>query len=79
MRAVTQENLAEYRITVHGLKSISGWICADGIQARAASLEALAKEGNYAGVITLNKNLIAEAEKFTNELREKLDEIDAGK
>jgi CheY-like chemotaxis protein/HPt (histidine-containing phosphotransfer) domain-containing protein len=68
LRAVTEENLPEYAINVHALKSVSGWICADGIQARAAGLEALAKAGNFVGVTTLNKSLIDETETFMSNL-----------
>jgi HPt (histidine-containing phosphotransfer) domain-containing protein len=74
LRVVTEENISEYAINVHGLKSISGWICADGIQARAASLEALAKAGNFAGVTTLNKALMDETEAFMSDLRIQLED-----
>jgi CheY-like chemotaxis protein len=79
LRVVTKENLPEYAINVHGLKSISGWICADGIQARAASLEALAKAGIVDGVTTLNELLLTEAENLINELTDQLDGIDSVK
>jgi CheY-like chemotaxis protein len=75
LRIVTEENLPEYAITVHALKSISGWIFADGIQAKAADLEALAKEGDFAGVTTLNGALLGETENFINELRGQLEEV----
>jgi HPt (histidine-containing phosphotransfer) domain-containing protein len=72
LRPVTEETLPEYAINVHGLKSIGGWICADGIQARAASLEALAKAGNFVGVTTLNGALLTETENFINDLSEQI-------
>jgi CheY-like chemotaxis protein/HPt (histidine-containing phosphotransfer) domain-containing protein len=76
LRGVTEENLSEYAIHVHGFKSISGWISADGLQARAASLEILAKAGDYAGVMKLNDILLQEAENFTRDLDGQL--IDMG-
>ncbi|MDR0302150.1 MAG: response regulator [Treponema sp.] len=72
LRIVTEETLPEYAVNVHGLKSISGWISADGIQARAASLEALAKAGVFAGVTALNDILLNETENFINELLEEV-------
>jgi CheY-like chemotaxis protein len=69
LRVVTKETLTDYAINVHGLKSISGWISADGIQARAASLEALAKAEDFDGVMTLNKNFVDDIETFISELR----------
>jgi signal transduction histidine kinase/CheY-like chemotaxis protein len=74
LRAVTEENIADYAINVHGLKSIGGWICADGIRARAASLEALAKAGDLFGVTTLNKYLMDETETFMSDLRVQIDD-----
>jgi HPt (histidine-containing phosphotransfer) domain-containing protein len=79
LRDITEQNLPEYAINVHGLKSIGGWICADGIRARAASLEALSKAGDLFGVTTLNEALINETADFINELRGQLEAIDAGK
>jgi signal transduction histidine kinase/CheY-like chemotaxis protein len=72
LRNVTEETMPDYAINVHGLKSISGWISADGIQAKAASLEALAKTGDFVGVATLNSALLNEAENFISELRGQL-------
>jgi hypothetical protein len=74
LRVVTEKTLPEYAIDVHGLQSISGWICADGIQVRAANLEALAKMDNFAGVTTLNKTLLTETENFINNLRDQLED-----
>jgi HPt (histidine-containing phosphotransfer) domain-containing protein len=73
LRVVVEGELPEYVITVHGLKSISGWISADGIQAIAANLEALAKAGDFLGVTTLNETLLSETEAFISELSGKLE------
>jgi CheY-like chemotaxis protein len=73
LRNVTEVNISEYATNVHGLKSISGWICADGIQVRAASLEILAKAGNFVGVTALNPYLIEEVETFLSNLNIQLE------
>jgi hypothetical protein len=72
LRSVTEENLNEYAINVHSLKSISGWICADDIRARAANLELLAKAGDLIGVTTLNTELIKETEDLISSLNTQL-------
>jgi CheY-like chemotaxis protein len=72
LRVVTEESLPEYAANIHALKSISGWIAADGIRARAASLETLAKEGNFPGVTALHKELLDEIETLISDLRAQL-------
>jgi CheY-like chemotaxis protein len=74
LRVVTEESLPEYAINIHALKSVSGWIAADGIRAKAASLEALAKAGNLPGVMTLNADLLDEIDASIAELRVQLEE-----
>jgi CheY-like chemotaxis protein len=74
LRVVSEEGLPEYAVGVHALKSISGWIAADGIRAGAAHLEALAKAGNFAGVMTLNTDLLDETEAFISALRVQLED-----
>jgi HPt (histidine-containing phosphotransfer) domain-containing protein len=75
LRVVAEETLSEYTITIHGLKSISGWISADGIQAKAIDLETLAKAGDFVGVTTLNAALLSETEALISELRGQLEEV----
>jgi CheY-like chemotaxis protein len=79
LRNVTGETLPDYAINVHGLKSASRWISADSVQAKAASLEILAKAGVFAGVTALNEELLNETEKLIQDLRHKLDQADTGK
>ncbi|MDR0443683.1 MAG: response regulator [Treponema sp.] len=69
LRIVTEENLPDYAVNVHGLKSISGWICAQDIQAKAANIEALAKAGDLPGVIGQNDWFLKDAETFIAGLR----------
>ena len=69
LRGVTGENLGEYVINVHGLKSTSAWICAQNIQEGAAELEVLAKNGNFSAVAARNGAFLNDAEKFINNLK----------
>ena len=71
---VTEENLSEYAINMHSLKSISSWICAENIRAGAERLEALAKDGDISGVLARNEALLKEAGTFLKELKAMLEE-----
>ena len=73
--SVSANNLAEYAIDVHGLKSISGWICAQSIREGAAELEALAKAGDLASVTARNDAFLNDAAAFLNELKAALENI----
>jgi signal transduction histidine kinase/CheY-like chemotaxis protein len=68
LRNINEENLPEYAINIHGLKSISGWICAENIRANAATLEALAKAGDLSGVIAQNNKFLKDTETFVKDL-----------
>jgi HPt (histidine-containing phosphotransfer) domain-containing protein len=68
LRGVTGENLPDYAINIHGLKSISGWICAENIRKGAAELEAMAKAGDASGVLARNDTFLKETDTFVNEL-----------
>jgi response regulator RpfG family c-di-GMP phosphodiesterase len=69
LRGVTQENLPDYVINVHGLKSISAWICAESIRKGAADLEALAKTGDVSGVLAQNEKFLKDTETFLKDLQ----------
>jgi HPt (histidine-containing phosphotransfer) domain-containing protein len=75
LRGVTAENLQDYAINIHGLKSISGWICAENIRASSADLEALAKAGDISAVTARNDQFLNETEAFAKELEGKLEKI----
>jgi hypothetical protein len=68
LRNVTKENLPEYAISIHGLKSISGWICAETVRANAADLEALAKAGDFSAVTAQNDKFLNDTEAFVKNL-----------
>jgi signal transduction histidine kinase/DNA-binding response OmpR family regulator/HPt (histidine-containing phosphotransfer) domain-containing protein len=65
---VNKENLADYAITVHGIKSSSRSIGAEGLANKAEALEKAAKEGDIDFVIANNAAFIAGAEKIIGEL-----------
>jgi CheY-like chemotaxis protein len=69
LREVTAESLPEYAINVHGLKSMSAWICAESLRAGAEGLENLAKAGDFSGISARSAALLEEAEAFIKELR----------
>jgi signal transduction histidine kinase/CheY-like chemotaxis protein len=69
LRGVTEGNLPDYAINVHGLKSISAWICAENVQKSAAELEALAKAGDASGVLARNEKFLKDTETFLKELQ----------
>jgi HPt (histidine-containing phosphotransfer) domain-containing protein len=72
LRNVTKENLQDYAILVHGLKSTSGWICAEGIQKEAMELEALAKAGNISEVLSRNNKFLDAVQTFITNLEAQL-------
>ena len=73
LRGVTEENLPEYAVNVHGLKSISAWICAESIREGAAELEALAKAGDFSAVAARNDTFLNDTSVFLNELKTTLE------
>ena len=73
LRGVTPENLADYAINIHGLKSISGWICAQNIRETAAELESLAKAGDFSAITARNDKFLNDTEAFINELKAALE------
>jgi len=72
IRVVTRDNLADYAITVHGIKGSSRSICADSIGDHAEMLEKAAKEGDIDFVIANNPAFIAAVEKLLNDLEKAL-------
>ena len=62
MRNVTEKNLQDYAVEVHGLKSISAAIAADEMSKKAEELELMAKEGDISGVLAKNNDFLKYAE-----------------
>jgi signal transduction histidine kinase/DNA-binding response OmpR family regulator len=61
-------NLADYAVTVHGIKGSSYGISADAVGQRAEELEYAAKAGNFDFVKAKNDGFIGMAEQFIAEL-----------
>ncbi|MDR3120487.1 MAG: response regulator, partial [Clostridiales bacterium] len=75
-RAVTQEKLSDYAVTVHGIKGSSRGICAEPVGAAAEALEHAAKAGNFEFVSQNNAAFIAAAERLIGDLNIKLKAVD---
>ncbi|MDR0312247.1 MAG: hypothetical protein LBI14_01475 [Treponema sp.] len=73
LRVVTEGNLSDYAINIHGLKSISGWICAESIRAGAEELERLAKAGDLSGVTARNDGFLNGVAAFIKDLKAALE------
>jgi len=74
--SVSIETLAEYAVTVHGIKGSSRNICADAIGKQAEALEWAAKAGDYDFVEKNNPALIEAAAKLVSGLDEMLAGLD---
>jgi PAS domain S-box-containing protein len=74
LRALSRETLADYAISVHGIKGASYGICAEGIGRQAEDLEYAAKDGDYEKVAANNDAFIARVEKVVAELKSLLEE-----
>jgi len=74
IRAVTQETLADYAITVHGIKGSSRTIGADVLGTRAETLEKAAKAGDFAFILANNQDFLEATEKLLAALSASLQE-----
>ena len=73
MRNVSEENLHEYAIDVHALKSMAGAIGAKDISSRARELETESKAGNLTPVLELNDKLLDDVEMLRNQIMDWLE------
>ena len=69
LRDITKENLPEYAIAVHGIKSVSGTIAAEDINERAKKLEIMAKAGDLSGVMAENTGFLKDTEILVDEIK----------
>jgi len=69
MKAVTAEKLHEYAISAHGVKSVSQYIGAEEAVKTAKELEALAKNGDFAGVSAQNEAFIKYAQNLVDNIK----------
>jgi len=68
LRVVTPETLRDCVISAHGLKGMSGNICAEQIRAAAAELEATARNDDLAGVLKLTRPILRAAEHLVDNI-----------
>ena len=69
LRKVTEDNLQEYAINVHGLKSVSSTIAAEDISGRAKKLELMAKSGDFSGIMAENDQLLKDTEILVSNIK----------
>jgi len=62
LSTVTKETLADYAITVHGLKGACATICAEEARKAAFSMEQKSRAGDLNGVLAENKAFIKSVE-----------------
>jgi len=75
MESVSQDNLSDYRIKVHGLKGTSAAISAMKVSEEAKKLEAAAETGDFAYITTNNQAFIDSTLTFIDSIENMLDEI----
>jgi hypothetical protein len=72
-------SLADYIITVHGLKGSSYGICADGVGKEAEALESAARTGGLERVIAGNVPFIEKAEALLRDIGQLLEKAETAK
>ena len=70
MRNVSEMNLKNYAVYVHGIKSISEAVGAEEARKTALDLEELAKNGDFTGVQAKNRAFIAYLENLVTHIQE---------
>gem|GEM_PF-477064 len=76
--AVDRDNLTEYAIEVHGMKSAMRGVGAESLGDMAESLEHAAKSGDYPTVESDNQALVDATEKLIGTLEDLLDKAEEG-
>jgi len=73
MRNVSENNLGDYAVSVHGVKSTSEAVGAEETRKTAKQLELMAKSGDLAGVLAQNKAFIKHLENLVNNIKNSLE------
>jgi CheY-like chemotaxis protein len=68
LRSVTESTLAEYAVTIHGVKGSCYGICADEAGRMAEALEIAAENGDFAHVMAGNETFIGKVEALLQQL-----------
>ena len=69
IKGVTRDTLADYAMTIHGIKGSSRGICADELGAKAEALERAAKDGNFEFVAANNNAFIEATRNLADDLK----------
>jgi len=77
IRGVSSETLPDYLINIHALKGIGGNVGAKEIAGSAVRLEAMAKNGDLAGVQAGNGDLLEKIGVLIDDIKKWLEQIDA--
>jgi HPt (histidine-containing phosphotransfer) domain-containing protein len=77
IRDVSSETLPDYKIKIHALKGSSGSVGAKELAAAAARLEAMAKDGDLAGVLVGNRDFLERTGVLLNDIRSWLEQFGA--
>ena len=78
IKSVTEDKLADYAITVHGIKGSSRGISADMVGSAAESLEKAAKAGDFAYVSSHNQTFLDAVWKLVFDIEDMLSNINTG-
>ena len=70
---VSKETLADYAITIHGVKGTSAHIGAEALREKAKNMEAQAKSGDLDGILAVNDSFIKEASALLAVVKDWLD------
>jgi len=74
MKGVSEKTLKDYSVIVHEVKSMSQYIGAEETRKSAKQLEAMARDGDLAGVLTLNEAFIKHTKKIVDNVQKWLAE-----
>jgi signal transduction histidine kinase/CheY-like chemotaxis protein len=77
MSQVSKETLAQYTVTVHGLKSVSDSIGAEAARKMAYELEVAAKNGNLSLILVKNGAVIKYVKELLGEIQKWLNKVDS--
>jgi HPt (histidine-containing phosphotransfer) domain-containing protein len=77
MRHVSQEKLHDYAISAHAAKGISEYVGAEEVKKTAKQLEAMAKDGDLAGILAQNEAFIKYAGNIVNDIKNWLEKNNA--
>jgi HPt (histidine-containing phosphotransfer) domain-containing protein len=69
LRGLAEETLADYAIDIHTMKGVNSAIGAKEMMMRAKKMEAMAKGGDFTGVLELNADFIKDSETLAENVR----------